>query len=120
MKTFKEIQEAKSAASRLTKRLKGKGVDLDKRAKDRKAELDRLKAKYAKEDSIDESPLVMDDMDIVDTLFKKIKEDMSKARRQKKSEKNWPKLQALAQMAGYGITKKGQAKDKSFRYDIKK
>ena len=38
-------------ANRITKRLKTRGVDLDKRAKDRKAEHDRLKKKYAKEDS---------------------------------------------------------------------
>jgi len=29
-------------------------------------------------------------------------------------------LQQLAKMAGYGVTKKGQNKDKSFRYDLKK
>ena len=38
-------------ANRITKRLKTRGVDLDKRAKDRKAEHDRLKKQYAKEDS---------------------------------------------------------------------
>ena len=38
-------------ANRITKRLKTRGVDLDKRAKDRKAEYDRLKKQYAKEDS---------------------------------------------------------------------
>jgi len=43
--------EGKSGADRLTSRLKKKGVDLDKRAKDRKAEYERLKKQYAAEDS---------------------------------------------------------------------
>lgn len=43
--------EGKSAADRLSSRLKKKGVDLDKRAKDRKAEYERLKKQYAAEDS---------------------------------------------------------------------
>jgi hypothetical protein len=29
-------------------------------------------------------------------------------------------MQALAKLAGYGISKANQAKDKSFRYDLKK
>ena len=40
--------------------------------------------------------------------------------KQKQEEKNWPVLQTLARLAGYGITKKGQTKGKSFRYDLKK
>jgi hypothetical protein len=75
---------------------------------------------FKEQSNLDEAPLVMDDLDMVDTLFKKIKEDMYKARRQKKSEKNWPTLQILAKLAGYGITKKGQKDSKSFRYDLKK
>ena len=69
---------------------------------------------------IDEAPLVMNDMDMIETFFSKIKDDMLKAKRKKQDEKNWPVLQQLAKMAGYGITKKGQNKDKSFRYDLKK
>lgn len=75
---------------------------------------------FKEQTNLDEAPLVMNDMDMIDTLFHKIKDDMLKARRQKKDEKNWPVLKALAQIAGYGITKKGQAKDKSYRYDLKK
>jgi len=70
--------------------------------------------------AIDEAPLVMNDMDMIDTFFSKIKDDVLKAKRKKQDEKNWPVLQQLAKMAGYGITKKGQNKDKSFRYDLKK
>lgn len=42
-KIKEEVNEGKSAADRLTSRLKKKGLDLDKRAKDRKAEYERLK-----------------------------------------------------------------------------
>lgn len=70
--------------------------------------------------AIDEAPLVMNDMDMIDTFFSKIKDDVLKAKRKKQHEKNWPILQQLAKMAGYGVTKKGQNKDKSFRYDLKK
>ena len=61
---------------------------------------------FKEQSNLDEGPLVMDDLDMVDTLFKKIKEDMYKARRQKRFGKNWPTLQILAKLAGYGITKR--------------
>lgn len=73
-----------------------------------------------KQYTLDEAPLVMHDMDIVDTLLKKIRDDISKDRQKKQGEKNWPVLQQLAKIAGYGITKKGQDKNKTFRYDLKK
>ena len=69
---------------------------------------------------LDEAPLVMSDMDMASALFKDIKDSMMKNTRSKNREKNWPMLQQLAAMAGYGITKKGQSKEKSFRYDLKK
>ena len=75
---------------------------------------------FKEKSNLDEAPLVMNDMDMIDTLFNKIKSDMMKAKRKNQGEKNWPALQQLAKMAGYGITKSGQAKDKSFRYDLKK
>ena len=75
---------------------------------------------FKEQANLDEAPLVMNDMDMVETLFTKIKNDMLKSKRQKKDERNWVVLQTLAKIAGYGISKKGQAKDKSFRYDLKK
>ena len=69
---------------------------------------------------LEEAPLVMNDMDMASALFKDIKDSMLKNTRSKNREKNWPMLQQLAAMAGYGITKKGQSKEKSFRYDLKK
>ena len=49
MKESVEEGKKPSAADRLTSRLKKGGVDLDKRAKDRKSEHDKLKKKYANE-----------------------------------------------------------------------
>lgn len=76
--------------------------------------------KRARSEDLEEAPLVMNDMDMVKTLFNKISSDMSKNIRSKRPEKNWPVLQQLAKIAGYGITKSGQDKNKTFRYDLKK
>ena len=35
-------------------------------------------------------------------------------------EKSWPKVQALAKMAGYGISKKMQSKGKSYMWKLRK
>lgn len=70
--------------------------------------------------TVDEAPLIMADAEMASTLFKQIKDDIYKNARKKQEEKNWPVLQTLAKLAGYGITKKGQTKGKSFRYDLKK
>lgn len=75
---------------------------------------------FKEQSNLDEAPLVMNDMDMVNTLFHKIKDDMLKAKRKKQDEKNWPIIQQLAKLAGYGISKKGQEKNRSYRYDLKK
>ena len=75
---------------------------------------------FKEQANLDEAPLVMNDTDMASALFNDIKDTMMKNARQKNREKNWPLLQQLAAMAGYGITKKGQSKEKSFRYDLKK
>tara|TARA_B100000902_G_scaffold340267_1_gene342964 strand:+ start:280 stop:711 length:432 start_codon:yes stop_codon:yes gene_type:complete len=69
---------------------------------------------------IEEAPLVMDDMAILKTFFNEIEKKISKLKRSKQDEKAFPLLQQLASMAGYGITKKGQSKGRTFRYDLKK
>jgi len=69
---------------------------------------------------IEEAPLVMDDMAILKTFFSEIEGRISKLKRMKQDEKAFPILQQLASMAGYGITKKGQSKGRTFRYDLKK
>ena len=69
---------------------------------------------------MDEAPLVMSDMDIVRSILKKIEDDLDKLKVKKQFEKGWVKVQALAKMAGYKVTKTAQAKGKTFRYDLKK
>tara|TARA_B100001939_G_C16562950_1_gene455214 strand:- start:241 stop:486 length:246 start_codon:yes stop_codon:yes gene_type:complete len=72
------------------------------------------------EKQVDEAPLVANDMEIVRSILSKIEDDFSKLSLKQQFEKGLPKLQVLAKMAGYKITKKGQQKNRTFRYDIKK
>ena len=69
---------------------------------------------------VKESPLVADDMGIVKSILDKIESDLHKLHIKKQFEKGWPMVQQLARMAGYKVTKKKQAKGRTFRYDIKK
>ena len=123
MKSFKDIRtknvEEASAAWAKSLETIAKKKQLDKISDKDKKTLMKIAAMMAKE-QVNEAPLIMADTDMASTLFKQIKDDMMKNARQKKGEKNWPVLQTLARLAGYGITKKGQAKGKSFRYDLKK
>tara|TARA_B100001093_G_C26759049_1_gene984775 strand:+ start:161 stop:514 length:354 start_codon:yes stop_codon:yes gene_type:complete len=117
MISFRDFQEGKSARSRLLGRLKSKGVDLDKIAKDRKAEYERLKKKYKyNEDTIDEAPLVMDDGDILDSIWKKVKPELVKDMKKGKLEF----VNNLARIGKYKVTKDKQQKGRTFRYDLKK
>ena len=75
---------------------------------------------YRLQSTLDEAPLVMKDADMVDTLFKKIKDDIYANARKDRDEKNWPTIQALAKLAGFGVSKNNQTKGKSYRYDLKK
>tara|TARA_B110000858_G_scaffold149246_1_gene169719 strand:- start:245 stop:598 length:354 start_codon:yes stop_codon:yes gene_type:complete len=116
MKEFNEfLNEGKSASSRLTSRLKSKGVDLNKKAKDRKAEHDKLKAKYAKEDALDEAPLVMKDSDILDSIWDKVKPELQKMLRSG----NLETVNNFARIGKYRITKDKQSKGKTYRHDLK-
>lgn len=72
------------------------------------------------QNQVDEAPLVANDMEIVRSILSKIEDDFSKLSIKQQFEKGLPKLQVLAKMAGYKITKKGQQKNRTFRYDIKK
>jgi len=74
----------------------------------------------SKRKKMDEAPLVMSDMDIVRSILSKIEDDLDKLKVKKQFEKGWSKVQALAKMAGYKVTKTAQAKGKTFRYDLKK
>tara|TARA_B100001113_G_C21107344_1_gene621500 strand:+ start:764 stop:1078 length:315 start_codon:yes stop_codon:yes gene_type:complete len=69
---------------------------------------------------MDEAPLVMADMDIIKSILDKIEDDIVKVKLKGQLERAWPKIQALAKMAGYKVTKAGQAKGRTFRFDLKK
>lgn len=64
--------------------------------------------------------LVASDMNIFNAIVNKIKDDISKDKIAGNFEKSWPKMQALAKIAGYGITKKAQGKNKSYLWKLKK
>jgi hypothetical protein len=74
----------------------------------------------SKKPKLDEAPLVMSDMDMVQALTQKIEDDLHRLKIKKQFEKGWPIVQALAKLAGYRVTKSGQQRGKTFRYDIKK
>ncbi len=69
---------------------------------------------------VKEAPYVADNMTIVRSILDKIEEDISKLTIKGQFERAMPKLQVLAKMAGYKITRKGQQRGKTYRYDIKK
>ena len=73
-----------------------------------------------KSDELDEAPLVMSDMDMVQALTQKIEDDLHRLKIKKQFEKGWPNLQVLAKMAGYGVSKNKQANNRTFRYDLRK
>ena len=64
--------------------------------------------------------LVASDMSILDAILNKIKDDVMKNKLAGKFEKSWPMMQQLAKLAGWGITKKGQQKNKSYTWKLKK
>jgi len=69
--------------------------------------------------AIDEA-LVASDLNILDTILKKIKDDIVTSKVNKDFEKSWPKMQALSKIAGYGISKKMQAKGKTYLWKLRK
>jgi len=77
-------------------------------------------AKAKGEAKPDEAPYVASEMDIIDSMWNEIRDKMFKDKRNRKMEKHWPFIQVLARYAGFKVTKKGQDKDKIFRFDAKK
>ena len=67
-----------------------------------------------------EEKLVASDLNILDAIISKIKDDIIDDKVKGNFEKSWPKMQALAKMAGYGITKKMQSKGKSYMWKLRK
>lgn len=92
---------------------------LSKKDKDTLAKIADMLSKANEEVSLDEAPYVASDMNIVDSLWNEIRDKMFKDKQAKRFEKHWPFLQVLAKYAGFKITKKGQDKNKIFRYEIK-
>jgi len=64
--------------------------------------------------------LVASDLNILDTILDQIRSDISKDKLKKRFERSWPKMQALAKMAGMGISKKMQKKGQSYLWVLKK
>ena len=76
--------------------------------------------KELREQTQNEASYVANDMEIVRSILNKIESDFSKLSMKKQFEKGWANLQSLAKMAGYGVTKNKQDKNRTFRYDLKK
>lgn len=72
------------------------------------------------EDTVDEAPYVANDMEIVRSILKKIEDDFNKLSLKKQLEKAWPKLQLIAKVAGYGVSKEKQKDGRTYRYDLKR
>ena len=117
MKSFKEFQEGAGLWANIHKKRK-EGRPMRKPGS--KGAPTKADFKKARGESLDEAPYVAGDMNIVDSLWTEIRNQMFKDKQAKRFEKHWPFLQDLAKYAGFKITKKGQDKNKIFRYEIKK
>ena len=71
----------------------------------------------ASNDDLEESPLVMTDSRILDSILAKLKSNIEKI---KNDRDQLAAVQRLAKMAGYGVTKAKQTKGKTYRWDLKK
>ena len=70
-------------------------------------------------EEIDEA-LVAPDFDILRAILHKIEDDVKKLLIKDSREAAFAKMAQVAKLAGYGITKKKQAKTKTFMYKLKK
>mgnify|MGYP000964617083 CR=1 FL=1 len=78
--------------------------------------ISNAKDKKLSESAIAEAPLVMSDGDILDTIWKKVKPELEK--QMKKG--NLETVNNIARIGRFKISKDGQAKGKTYRYDLKK
>ena len=65
---------------------------------------------------IDEAPLVASYSDILDTIWNQVKKELEKDLKRGKTERT----NMIARLAKFKITKAGQQKGRSFRYDLKR
>ena len=116
MKSFYEILEAKRSAAQTINRAKNKKKDIEHNKKKFAFKLKQKRYQLRNEEDLSEAPLVMSDRDILETIWKKVKPELEK--QMKKG--NLETVNNLARLGKYKVTKDGQAKGKSFRYDLKK
>ena len=113
---FSDIQEAKKSAKQTVSNAKKKKLSQDQLKKKMAFRVKQKAYKLQNEDDLNEAPLVMSDRDILETIWKKVKPELEK--QMKKG--NLETVNNLARLAKFKVTKDGQAKGKSFRYDLKK
>jgi len=65
---------------------------------------------------IEEAPLVMSDGDMLDSIWKEVKPKLEKELKRGNTETS----NMIARLAKFKITKAGQSKGRSFRYDLKR
>ena len=65
---------------------------------------------------IEEAPLVMSDGDMLDSIWKEVKPKLEKELKRGNTETS----NMIARLAKFKITKAGQRKGRSFRYDLKR
>ena len=113
---FSDIQEAKKSAKQTVSNAKNKKLSQDQLKKKMAFRVKQKAYRLQNEDDLSEAPLVMSDADILDTIWKKVKPELQKDMSKGKLEV----VNNLARIGKFKVTKDGQAKGKSFRYDLKK
>ena len=72
--------------------------------------------KFKEHAKIEEGPLVMSDADILDTVWNQVKKQLEKDLKKG----NVERVNMIARWAKFKITKDGQERGKSFRFDLKR
>lgn len=113
---FSDLQEAKRSAKQTVSNAKKKKLSADQLKKKMAFRVKQKQYRLQNEEDLSEAPLVMSDSDILETIWKKVKPELEKQMKKGKLET----VNNLARIGKYKVTKDGQAKGKSFRYDLKK
>ena len=113
MKSFKDFNESGLWANIHKKRKEGRPMR-KKGAKGAPTKQDIERSRS--ESKIQEGPLVMNDGEILDSVWKKVKPEFEKL--MKKG--NLEIINNFARIGKYKITKTKQAKGRSYRYDLKR
>ena len=114
--TWRQELDEVSAADRLTARLKKKGLDLDKIAKERAKEHAALVKKYGKKNEsfdLDEGKLVASVREVLKVITKKIELQLDQEYA-KNPEKALGMINTLGAMVGHKVTDQKQDKNKLF------